>query len=168
MFTVKRNPNPEPETPMPTITFTAGCGGSGKSTVLRRMYPELEGVDPDVIKTTIAGYDPLHPERTHKASSEAATREFYRRLSEGNDFYLDGTGRNVEKYVGLISAAKAAGYRTRILYVHASLETCLTRNARRSRKVPVEVIHEAFISVKTSMGILRHYVDSFVDVENED
>lgn len=151
----------------PTITFTAGCGGAGKSTVLRKTFPGLEGVDPDAIKMSLPGYDPLHPELVHEKSSIIAQREFFRRLGEGHDFFMDGTGKNVEKYVQMISAAKSAGFRTRILWVRASLTTCLKRNAARARKVPVEVLVETHGAVAAAQDVLKHYVDEHLVIDNE-
>ena len=157
--------NLKPEN-MPTITFTAGCGGSGKSTILAKMFPGLEGVDPDQIKLEMPGYDPLHPELVHAASSVKATRMFYAMLGAGRDFYFDGTGKNVEKYVGLITAAKAAGFKTRILWVRAPLATCLARNSARARKVPLEVIVETHTAVEAAQAVLKHYVDEQIVVDN--
>lgn len=150
----------------PTLTLTAGCGGSGKSTVMARMFPGLPVVDMDAIKETLPGYDPLHPERVHDESARLAMREFYARLGSGVDFAFDGTGKNVEKYINLINAAHSVGYRVRIVHVRAPLATCLARNAARPRKVPAAAIVEAFNAVEAAQAVLKHYVDEHVVVDN--
>lgn len=150
----------------PTLTLTAGCGGAGKSRVIAAKFPGLPVVDMDVIKTTLPGYDPLHPDRVHEQSAIIAMREFYSNLGAGQDFAFDGTGKNVEKYVNLIAAAKNAGFRVRIVWVRAPLTVCLTRNAARARKVPAEAIIEAYNAVEVAQGILKHYVDEHVVVDN--
>ncbi len=154
-------------TSTPTITFTAGCGGSGKSTMLLKHYPTLTGVDPDTIKTAMPSYDAANPHLVHAKSVTLAMREFYARLGAGEDFFFDGTGKNVEKYISLIAAAKAAGFKTRMFFVRAKLETCLARNAARPRVVPAEVILETYQALEVAQSILKHYVD-FYEVVNND
>lgn len=149
-----------------TLTLTAGCSGAGKSTVIAREFPGLPIVDMDVIKAGLPGYDPLHPEVVHAKSAVLAMREFYRRLGEGKDFAFDGTGKNVEKYVGLIAAARHAGFSVRMVWVRASLETCLARNAARPRKVPAEIVVETYSALEAAQAVLKHYVDEHLVIEN--
>ena len=153
-------------TQKPVLTLTAGCGGAGKSTVIARMFPGLPVVDMDVIKEQLPGYDPLHPELVHEQSATLAMREFYSRLGDGHDFAFDGSGKNVEKYIGLINAAHASGFAVRIVWVRAPLATCLARNAARPRKVPAAEITAAFHAVEAAQAVLKHYVDEHVVVDN--
>lgn len=153
--------------PIPTITFTAGCGGSGKSTMLQKHYPDLPGVDPDAIKMAMPNYDSANPQLVHAESTTIAMREFYSLLGAGKDFFFDGTGKNVEKYISLISAAKAAGFKTRMFFVRAKLEVCLARNAARPRVVPAEVILETYQALEVAQSVLKHYVDSYEVVNND-
>lgn len=152
---------------LPTVTFTAGCGGSGKSSMLKKRYPNLSGIDSDIIKANMPGYDPKNPQQFHEASSQVAMRQFYAALGAGKDFFFDGTGKNVEKYVGLIAAAKAAGFRTRMFLVKASLETCLKRNAARERTVPIEIIVETHQALDVAQAVLKNYVDEYEVVLND-
>lgn len=151
----------------PFLLLTAGCGGSGKSTIRKREFADLIGVDPDEIKKTIKGYDPKNPQRVHRESSIKAKREFFRMLGTGKDFYFDGTGKSIEKYVTLINEAKSAGYEVKLLFVEASLETCLTRNARRERTVPARILTETHALLKISIDVLSQYVDELITVNND-
>ena len=150
----------------PIVTFTAGCGGSGKSTMLAKHYPGLQGVDSDAIKVNLPGYDPANPQTVHAESVVLAMREFYANLAAGKDFFFDGTGKNVEKYVSLISSAKAAGFKTRMFYVKADLEVCLARNASRKRVVPVDVIYETYQALESAQSVLKNCVDFYEQVNN--
>jgi len=150
----------------PTLTLTAGCGGAGKSTVMARMFPTLPVVDMDAIKEKLPGYDPLRPELVHEQSAQLAMREFYARLGAGESFAFDGSGKNVEKYINLINAARSSGFAIRIVWVRAPLATCLARNAARPRKVPAAEITAAFHAVEAAQAVLKHYVDEHVVVDN--
>jgi shikimate kinase len=53
---------------------------------------------------------------------------------------LDGTGTKVARRKGRMAAARAAGFRVKILYVRVTLETAKRRNLRRHRVVPLETL----------------------------
>ena len=144
----------------PTLYMMAGGPGSGKGYIIAKHYSELSVVDCDRIKSEHPDYDPKNPSALHEWSSIEASREFYWRLSIGDDFIYDGTGTNAEKYIAMANAAHAAGFNVTLVYVKASLVTSLRRNAERARTVPEHLVIEKHASIATSVALIRDTVNS--------
>lgn len=151
----------------PTLTLTAGSPGAGKGYVIENVLAAQPVVDCDAWKAKHPDYDPKNPSAVHAWSSEMASREFFERLSLGEDFIYDGTGGNTEKYVQMIQAAQAAGFETKVVYVKVSLPTAIARNAQRERTVPEDLLRQKFAEVQTSVEILTGYVDTVQTIVNE-
>lgn len=127
---------------MKEVIFTMGLPGAGKSTVIKRIAPEMPIVDSDLIKKSHPEYDPKQPELIHDWSTVEAQKLMYRMLGGYESFVVDGTGTNIEKYLQWFSDAKSAGFEVRVVFVDVNIQTAIERNAKRERSVPVEVIVE--------------------------
>jgi hypothetical protein len=68
-------------------------------------------------------------------------------VADRKNVIIDGTGKNVPKYVDKIAALKKAGYRVRVLMPHVDAETAWQRSKIRAektgRKVPEELVRNA-------------------------
>ena len=153
---------------MKQLILTAGLPGAGKSTVLSKSeYSHLPVVDPDEVKKTLPGYDPLNPQLVHDESKLIARENHLMLLSKGESFVVDGTGTNVEKYLQWINEARELGYTIVLFYVKVAASTSLERNARRDRKVPEEVIVEKAGIINQSTELIGSVCDKFIVLKND-
>jgi len=150
-----------------TVTFTAGAPGSGKSTVTAQRLAGQHVIDSDRWKQSHPDYDPKNPGALHTWSSKMATSEFFERIGGEESFVFDGTGSDTAKLANFINQANVAGFETQILYVKASLTTCIERNAKRERSVPAELVREKHGLIATSVDLLSGLVDRVVVVNND-
>lgn len=150
-----------------TVYFTAGAPGSGKSFVLANLHPTLAVVDCDSYKETHPEYDPQNPGALHAWSSEQATREFFLRLGQDDDFVFDGTGTDTAKLANFMKQAALAGFDTEVVFVKVTLATALRRNQERDRNVPDSLVREKFALISTSVEILSGYADRLTVVNND-
>jgi len=149
---------------MPSIVFMIGAGGSGKSTALARSkWSHLPVVNSDHFIEAhpdwVGNGGTLEAKDLYAWASAQMELEWERRLKEGNSFVLDGTGKTRENTLNRIEAAKAAGFQIIIFWVYAPLEVCLQRNSLRKRRVPEQVIRDAWVKVKANFGSYREAAD---------
>jgi len=135
--------------------------------VAKTKFVNADILDMDEMKKTIPGYDPKAPQLVHEASSQLFERARFAHLATGVTHVLDTTGKNIEKIARWIADAKSAGFNTHICYVRVSVATALTRNAKRDRTVPAEVILEAAGMVEEAYNILSSYTDSHEVINND-
>jgi len=153
---------------MKQLILTAGLPGAGKSTMLAKSkYKDLPMVDPDEVKKTLPGYDPLNPQLVHAESMKIAREMHLMLLAVGGSFVVDGTGTNVEKYIQWINEAKELDYEVILFYVKVDVETSLKRNSLRDRKVPEEVILEKAGVINQSTELLGLLCDEFIILKND-
>lgn len=141
------------------IVFTMGTPAAGKSTWAKANIAEThEILDIDDLNQKFPGYDPSDPDVVEEAHHWARPR--YRAMvneaiesGEGR-WVIDSTGTNREKMERIVTAAREAGFETRLVYVWCSLETSLRRNAARERTVPERVIRE---KAETIGAAYEHY-----------
>jgi len=149
---------------MPTVVFMIGAGGSGKSTALAKSeWAHLPVVNSDTFIENhpdwVGNGGTLQPHQLYEWASKCMEAEWERRLAEHEDFVLDGTGKTLTTMLSRIQAAKAVGFKVVIFWVYAPLETCLKRNASRPRRVPENVIREAWEKVRANFGAYRRVAD---------
>lgn len=151
-----------------TCIIMIGMGGAGKSTTAKAKFGQtIDILDMDEMKKNLPGYDPKAPQLVHDESSRLFERARFSHLSTGSSHVLDTTGKNIEKIARWIGDAKSAGFKTHICYVRVSVATALTRNAKRERVVPAEVILEAAGMVEDAYKILSKYADTCEVVNND-
>ena len=154
------------------VVFLQGLPGAGKSYTRSRL-PELADhlvIDPDEVKAAHPDYDPKDPAALHPWSKSITNAGFEAVLAQGcGKFIIDGTGTNADQLVRDIRLAKAAGYRTRVLFVRCTLETSLRRNAARARNVPEYVIYEKAALIATAFEIVQSIsgADEITIIDND-
>jgi len=153
-----------------TVIFTMGLPGAGKSTVANRIHPDAAWTDPDKIKKSPPDYDPKNPGAIH-AWSQDETERVWNNLLAGNtdddETIMDGTGTNAEKMIRRIRQARAAGFRTALLYVRVGLDVAIYRNANRSRVVPEHIIRRKALDITTAFDLCSGEVDTINVVNND-
>ena len=150
------------------LVFTAGLPGAGKTTFLKSTeFAGFPVVDCDEIKKLHPDYDPKNPGLVHAWSQAEARRLQFRYMSENVSFVIDGTGTNIERYLGWFSEARELGYEVVVIYVKVKLETSLKRNAKRERVVPVDIIMQKAGIIDEAMDLLGSVADEFIVVNND-
>jgi predicted kinase len=149
---------------MPQVVFMVGAGGSGKSTALAKSeWKDLPVVNSDAFIEShpdwVGNGGTLEAFQLHNWASAQMELEWEKRLQAGESFVLDGTGKTRSTLLNRIQAAKAAGFKVVVFWVYAPLHVCLQRNASRTRKVPEEVIREAWTKVRANFGSYREAAD---------
>ena len=153
---------------MKRLILTAGLPGAGKSTMLAQSeYADLPMVDPDEVKKTLPGYDPLNPQIVHAESMKIAREMHLMMLAVGGSFVVDGTGTNVEKYLQWINEARELDYEVILFYVKVDTTTAMLRNSLRDRKVPEEVILEKAGIINQSTELIGSLCDEFIVLKND-
>jgi len=162
--------------------FLAGGPGSGKSFVVGRT---LGGLGLKIINSD----DPF--ERYLKAAglsmrmpdSEKEPRDIERKRAkrvtaakkghaiDGRlGLVIDGTGKNYDKVTTESGLLRELGYETSMVFVNTSLETALSRNEKRARKVPPKLAEAGWKAVQANLGRFQQYFapDKFFIVDNND
>lgn len=152
-----------------TAIFLIGLPGAGKSSWIAKAFDgqTVNVVDPDAIKETHADYDPANPAALHVWSKKVAEARYAQALQSDATIVYDGTGTTVDEAVSRMRRAKAAGFKTRLVYVMVSLETAVARNAARARTVPESIIREKHNTIQTAFEITARYADETELVWNE-
>jgi predicted kinase len=154
---------------MKKAVLTMGLPGAGKSYVLKNNYDLslFVQIDPDLIKTEKADYNPKDPQVYHDWSKKEAKIRTAKAIYNGQDLIIDGTGTNVEKMYKQIRELQSEGYSVELLYVSVSLETSLFRNAKRERNVPEHVIFEKFETITYAYEILSKVSNTARIIQND-
>jgi predicted ABC-type ATPase len=164
------------------MVFTAGAPGSGKTYCLHRIYglDNITVLDLDSEIQHHPAYNPDVPEEVYadRIAYEWANRKVEQRFSrticehagKRSLVCLDGTGTHVERQVRRMREAKDQGWWIVQLYVRVRLETALTRNASRQRRVPEDVLRAYCSQLERSISEVRavpDLVDELVLFDND-
>jgi predicted kinase len=152
------------------FVFLAGGPGSGKNFVAQQLFNmgKNSSFSADGMKLIsfdnifenelrVRGYDPaelnnLTPNEEWGLMSEANPHSVYRRcrdlvkqqlkhhIKQGDGIIFDGTGRDANSYFRKKDDAAYLGYDTFMVFVDTSVQKALERNAKRSRKLPDELV----------------------------
>src|SRR5690606_19977966 len=119
------------EMTQPELWLLVGGNGSGKSTFYERFLARrnLPFINADNIARSLW---PEEPEKHSYAAALIAEKERYRFLEEGASFCFETVFAHPSK-VDFLGAAKAAGFRIRMVYFH--LELVALNKARVSSRV---------------------------------
>lgn len=123
-------------------------------------------INPDIYKAQIPGYDPKDPGYVHEMSSTMSKAYFEAALETGDPLIVDGTGSDAAKVVSQIGMAKAAGYRTSLVYVSVPLTVNQIRNAVRPRNVNPNIITKQWNKIRETFSIASKLVDKSRVVDN--
>ncbi|MEO0442522.1 MAG: zeta toxin family protein [Pseudomonadota bacterium] len=105
----------------PQFFLIAGPNGAGKSTftsIVRRRFPKTKVIDPDAIAKEVTGSYSNIAEQSVFAGKEAI-RQVRACISSGHSFAVESTISG-NSYLRYASNAKAAGFRTVLVYIALS------------------------------------------------
>lgn len=143
------------------ITF--GLPGAGKTTYLNKYYAGWNMVSADIIKPTIAGWNPKNPSAVHQESVKLAKEAVFNFAKKRIPFVFDSGSINTRYSRNIIQQLNQAGYKIHLLVFDTSLEVCLERNAKREFQVPKEDIiakdsekYEAFFAIAPYCSVIEY------------
>ena len=155
----------------PQAIIMMGLPGSGKSTAIKKVAPDLHNyvvADPDDAKEGLPEYqegiksgnvaiaDKVHPE-----SKEIVGRVVEESKRSRKNVIYDTTGTGVRHT--LIRDLKTAGYHVKLVYVHVSFKTAKSRVKERERStgrgVPISVMNNVHQALRTSLYGLASMAD---------
>jgi predicted ABC-type ATPase len=159
----------------PTAVLTVGGPATGKSTIVNERINQKDFVvvDPDDLKASIPEYN-LAVNRNaknaaamaHDESSALADSLVEAAVAARKNVIIDGTGKNLDKYVNSINAFKQAGYSVIVMGTHVDLPTALDRVEKRAdctgRWVPSDVVKEISKKVPCNIKKISEAADEFV------
>ena len=160
----------------PVAVFMSGGAGSGKSTVTRKLekedgfYQRAVTIDSDEIKKESFKEDfefynaqkkNSAAARLHEESSIVADEVLSQFMNNGFDYIKDGTLKTYENAKRDILAAKAKGYKVRIVGVTIPIEEAIHRAKLRAERTGREVSQENI--VKTHVGSTATYLQFIED-----
>lgn len=190
---VKIVPNPDGSATIPFVLYKYDARGGEheidpddwSSELPPHLYEEVEGlvdltfsssekevpgyfrqINPDIYKAQIPGYDPKDPGYVHEMSSTMSKAYFEAALETGDPLIVDGTGADAAKVVSQIQLAKAAGYRTSLVYVSVPLTVNQIRNAVRSRNVNPNIITKQWNKIRETFSIASKVADKARVIDN--
>lgn len=129
----------------PTLTIILGGSGAGKSTIANAFQfgrRRAHLVDPDVFKQQLPGPKEKHSNFVHEESSLLAKRQLAELLDKRANIVYPTLGRSAEKVAASIAAAKAHGYKVRVVHVDVPVETAIERVRERAANGGIEVDEE--------------------------
>ena len=140
-----------------TITFLIGASGSGKSRYAKQIAADTKAfiIDADAIKLAYNNNKPICTKTNaalHPAASDLSQSLLFNYFYNQDDFLnrfncdsviFDNRGKNYDKVLTRITAAKQAGLKVRFVYVNNDLASCLYNVHRRNQTSP----RQMFLSV---------------------
>ncbi len=169
------------------VVFLAGGTGSGKDFVMNRTLKGhgMKEINSDIAFTHMMNKQGLSLSKMSMNVSDKQQREVVRnraklvtnqqqRLAADSrqGIIINGTADKFEKIEKLKNHYEGLGYKTSMVYVHASNETSKARNEKRSRKVPEEYrqqkwkdSYENKDKYHNLFGANFHHVDNSIDYD---
>lgn len=141
-----------------SLVVLCGAAGSGKSTFAESHFSATEIVSSDRCRAIVSD-----DEGNMAASKEAFDAFYYiieKRMKMGRLVAADSTAVTYDARKKLLKLAKSCGYNTVLVVFDLPLETILSRNNQRERKVPEEVIKRQYAVFSSS---LEHIFDEGFD-----
>lgn len=161
----------------PVALFTAGGGASGKSAGLRLrphlIPPGAVPVNPDTIKMLLPEWDfltsgdepdPYTAHALHEESSYIAARLLDEAYKRGLNVLVDAVGDAEKgKFAAKLKRAKENGYRVRVLFADAALNTAIERNVRRGMMEPGGIDEQRVVPIAVQKHTHREAIKRIED-----
>ena len=159
--------------------FLAGGPGSGKSYVVQRTTGGLgmKIVNSDtafekLIKDAGISLDmrKMEPKTRDviRGRAKKLTKKRQKNYIKGRlGLIIDGTGHDYEKIAKQASSLANLGYDIHMIFVNTSLDVALERNEMRSRKLPTDLVTQAWKDVQKNLGKFSNFFKgNFIIVDN--
>ena len=156
--------------------FTAGGPGSGKSYAASTLfgmpekmpfvsadglksvnsdkyfetYLKMSGLSQDIASLTPGEFDKAMKIRDKSKKVRDAALKNY--INGRLGLLIDGTGKNYPKIAKQKKRLQGVGYDCYMVFVNTDLEVALERNQMRDRKLPTELVKDAWQGVQNNLG----------------
>lgn len=159
---------------MKTLYLLAGCNGAGKTTAAYALLPDLLGCREFVNADEIArGLSPFQPETVSIQAGRLMLGRLRELLGAGESFALETT-LATRIYLPFITAARAQGYRVRMLFIwlnspDLAIERVRARVQEGGHSIPEPVIRRRYKGgLQRFFSAYRTAVDSWTFIDNSD
>jgi len=153
--------------------FLAGGPGSGKSYVVRSSAFSALGFkvvnndnafekylsDAGLAPTPDNIYSRQGQEIRGKAKA-VTNKQMQSYLKGALGLVIDGTGKDYDKITSQADKLKDLGYDVAMVFVNTDVETALSRNQKRDRQLPDDVVSKMWADVQKNMGKFQQYFGS--------
>jgi hypothetical protein len=104
-------------------------------------------------------------DKAKRVANARADEALHQRLG----IYIDGTGANKDETIDYDKLLKSMGYETAMVFVNTNLETALSRNNKRARTVPEEIVRKKRKEVQENIGYYQNYFKrNFFVIDNSE
>lgn len=165
------------------VVFIAGGPGSGKSFISNLAFSgePVKFVNSDSFVEFLFKKEnlPLIFDKSKKElyDTQMQKRSIAKRLTSSRlmklvdgmlPLVIDGTGRDFNKIKNQAEKFKSLGYDTYMIFINTSLDVALERNQKRERKVPHDIVVNAWKDVQQNMGKFQNFFggSNFTIVDN--
>ena len=135
--------------PDPAVVVLVGAAGSGKSTLVDRLFRPEEILSSDALRAVISG--DAADQRATGAAFRAIERQLDRRLADGRSAVIDATNVKPRDRRPWLVAARRHGVPAVAIVLDLPPEQVLAQAAGRDRHVPVEVIQRHLAAVRNAV-----------------
>lgn len=131
---------------MNEVIILRGVPGSGKSTFIKKFYPEATVVSADkYFHDPETGEYNFDPTKLHEAHHQCQV-EFKRAVAKGvRQIVVDNTNIRLSEFKPYFDHALEHGYRAKGVYIHSDPEIAAERNIH---KVPKELVIRKFAQIE--------------------
>ena len=161
--------------------FICGSGGSGKSTISNKYFPNFKIVDVDIIYEQLLINEGLglkikdfKPENKiiadmlFERAKELNDQKFNEEIENGNDLVIDSIGRDPNIIMIQRNFLNKMGYETYMLMVYSELETCIDRVKNRNRVYGENITIDSWFQSYSNIDIYkREFKEKFMLIYNE-
>jgi predicted kinase len=152
--------------PRNTLVVLCGPAGCGKSTFAARHFRPTQVVSSDNCRAMVSD-DPANQGVSHHAF-DLMHFIIEKRLGLGRLTVADATNLKRDERRWMIRAARYFRFRSAALVFDISLETCLARNARRSRVVPEGALRSQYETLQATLNTVSREGFDYVFVLDEE
>lgn len=164
---------PVPADTKPLAIVMMGGPASGKSSICGGIpHDKFVQCDADAVKEqlpefreAVKGNARNAAGLAHEESSHLVKQIRDQAISERKNLLMDGTGKDADKYLGMIERLKAEGYHVHLMMPDLDKTSALTRATNRAEKkgrwVPHEFIHDAYDTIPHNFTRIAGAVDDW-------
>lgn len=167
---------PVPEGEAPVCIMMMGGPASGKSTMVRSFYANLDGfvmTDADDVKAMLPEYRVAVKSKARNAANMAHEESSYvvkqiraKAIAGRYNLVIDGTGSKTKSYEAAIEQLRKQGYSIKLLMADVPVGVGVNRAARRASKtgryVPREFLERSYDNIQAGFEKVSRLVDESV------
>jgi predicted kinase len=168
---LKEEKNITPLQPYGNFVLVLGIPGAGKSTLYKLGLINMDHivhVSPDKwieIYAKNKEMDLSDPEKTSELHQQISpqwrkhSQQFIANKSNRANYVMEKIGNDMDSIKTLVQQIKDLGLNLIVVLVHVNLDTALTANNQRTRKVPEKIVEDAYHKIEDTFNFLAGHTD---------